>query len=142
MTITDRDITKKELDDIYQDFKNIEIQDGIPQQEQIRYQFLAEENDIVIGLASGLTNHKWFYLTDLWVHENYRRQGLGSKLLTMLEDKVKSIGMEHIWTWTTGPVNSKFYEKQGYKAFTVFEDFCEIEGYHQIGYRKDLNTVN
>ena len=138
MKITDRDISKKELNDIYDDFKEIEIQDNVPPNNQRRYQFIAEENDIIIGFASGLTNHKWFYLSDMWVHADYRRQGLGGKLLVMLEEKVKSIGMEHIWTWTTGFINPKFYESQGYKVFTIFEDFCEVKGYHQIGYRKNL----
>ncbi|MCL2821473.1 MAG: GNAT family N-acetyltransferase [Oscillospiraceae bacterium] len=138
MTITDRDISKKELNDIYNDFKEIEIQDNVPPNNQRRYQFIAEENEIIIGFVSGLTNHKWFYLSDMWVHADYRRQGLGGKILVMLEEKVKSIGMEHIWTWTTGFINPKFYESQGYKTFTVFEDFCEVKGYHQIGYRKDL----
>jgi len=138
MQITDRDITKEELQNIYDDFKKIEIQDGVPQAEQKRYGFIAEDNGVVLGFASGLTNHKWFSLTDLWVHEDYRRQGLGAKLLRMLEDKVKLMGIEHIYTWTTGFINPKFYEKQGYKVFTIFEDFCEIEGYHQIGYRKDF----
>jgi len=138
MKITDRDIIKKELDDIYDDFKKIEIQDGVPQVRQERHQFIAEENGMIVGFASGLTNHKWFYLSDMWVHENHRRQGLGAKLLKMLEDKVKSIGIEHVWTWTTGFINPKFYEKQGYKVFTIFEDFCEVEGYHQTGYRKDF----
>ena len=141
MTITDRsdrDITKKELDDIYDDFRKIEVQDGVPPNNQRRHQFVAEENDIIIGFASGLTNHKWFYLSDMWVHEDYRRHGLGVKLLNMLEEKVKSIGMEHIWTWTTGYNNLKFYESQGYKVFTVFEDFCEVKEYHQYGFRKDF----
>ena len=138
MIITDRDISKKELNDIYDDFKEIEIQDNVPPNNQRRYQFTAEENDVIIGFASGLTNHKWFYLSDMWVHADYRRQGLGGKLLGMLEEKVKSIGMEHIWTWTTGFINPKFYESQGYKVFTIFEDFCEVKGYHQTGYRKDL----
>jgi len=138
MTITDRDITQKELQDIYDDFKKIEHKDGIPSVEQVRHQFIAEDNGVVIGFASGLTNHKWFYLSDMWVHEDYRRQGLGAKLLKMLEDKVKSIGIEHIYTWTTGFINPKFYEKQGYSVFTVFEDFCEVKGYHKIGYRKDF----
>ena len=138
MIITDRDISKEELTEIYDDFTKIEIIDGLPQAKQERYQFIAEENEVIVGFASGLTKHKWFYLSDLWVHESYRRQGLGSKLLKMLEEKVKSIGMEHIWAWTTGPANSMFYESQGYKAFTVFENFCEVEGYHQTGYRKDF----
>jgi len=138
MQITDRDITKKELDDIYADFTKIEIQDGVPQAPQVRHQFVAEENGVIVGFASGLTNHKWFYLTDLWIHEDYRRQGLGAKLLGMLEDKIKSIGIKHIYTWTTGFINPNFYENQGYYIFTIFENFCEVEGYHKIGYRKDL----
>jgi len=87
MTITDRDITKEELHDIYEDFKKIELQDGIPDTPQTRYQFVAEDGGAIVGLASGLTNHKWFYLTDMWVHEDFRRQGLGAKLLKMLEAK-------------------------------------------------------
>ncbi|MCL1788037.1 MAG: GNAT family N-acetyltransferase [Defluviitaleaceae bacterium] len=138
MKITGREITKQELDAIYADFKKIEIQDGIPQMEQERHSITAEENGMVVGFASGLTNHKWFYLSDLWVREDYRRQGLGTKVLAMLEDKVKSLGTQHIYTWTSGFINPKFYEKQGYYVFTVFEDFFQVEGYHHIGYRKDF----
>jgi len=65
---------------------------------------------------------------------------LGTKLLRMLEDKVKSIGTEHIYTWTSGFVNPIFYERQGYQAFAVFEDFFEVKGYHHIGYRKDIGA--
>ena len=138
MKITDREITKTELDEIYADFKKIEAQDGVPFSEQERHNIVAEENGIVVGFASGLTNHKWFFLSDMWVHEDYRRQGLGTKLLSMLEDKIQSIGMEHIYTWTSGFTNPIFYEKQGYYRFTVFEDFFEVKCYHHIGYRKDF----
>ena len=136
--ITDREITKTELDEIYADFKKIEARDGVPHFEQKRHNIVAEENGMVVGFASGLTNHKWFFLSDMWVHEVYRRQGLGSKLLSMLEDAVKAIGIEHIYSWTSGFVNPMFYEKQGYSKFTVFEDFFEVKGYHHIGYRKDF----
>jgi len=138
MQITNREITKPELDAIYEDFRRIELQDGVPDAKRQRLQCLAEEGGAVIGFASGLTNHRWFYLTDMWVRENHRRQGLGSKLLSMLEEEAKSIGMEHIYTWTSGLINPLFYEKLGYRAFTVFEDFYEIAGYHHIGYRKDF----
>jgi len=138
LTITTRDITKQELEDIYADFKKIEQQDGVPAAPQVRYQYVAEENGIIVGFVSGLTNHKWFCLTDLWVHKDYRRQGMGAKLLRMLEEKIQSIGIEHVYLWTSGFINPLFYEKQGYRVFTVFEDFFEVEGYHHIGYRKDL----
>ena len=138
MKITNRDISEKELGDIYSDFINIEMRDGVQPSKQERRQPIAEESDGIIGFASGLTNHKWFKLTDLWVREDYRRQGLGTKLLKMLEDDIKPMGIEHIWTWTTGFINPKFYEKQGYRVFTIFEDFYEIKEYHHIGYRKEL----
>ena len=138
MIFTDREITKQELDNIYDDFKKIARDDGVPEFEQKRYQFIAEENGSVIGFVSGLTNHKWFYLSDLWVHGSHRRRGLGTKLLAMMEEKVRSLGIKHIYTWTSGFINPIFYEKMGYAKFVVFENFYEIEGYHQIGYRKNF----
>ena len=138
MQITERAITQDELQEIYGDFTRIEIRDGVPQTPVVRYQFTAEEDGEVVGFVSGLTEHKWFYLSDLWVEETRRGNGLGTKLLAMMEEKAKAAGMAHIYTWTTGPQNMRFYEKCGYRQFTVFEDFCEVPGYHRVGYRKDL----
>jgi len=139
MKISDREVTKQELKVIYDDFKKIDINYGVPHVEQTRYNVTAEENGTVIGMASGLTNHKWFYLSDLWIHEDYRGQGLGAKLLAMLEGKIKSIGIEHIYTWTTAyNSNEIFYEKQGYRQCFVFEDFFEINNGHHICLRKDF----
>ena|GEM_PF-217365 len=138
MQITDREITKQELQDIYDDFTKIEQQDGLASGEQVRYSYTAEENGMVVGFASGLTQYKWFILSDMWVHESYRRKGLGSQLLTMLEEKVKSIDIEHIYLWTSGYINPIFYEKLGYKKFTVFENYYDEPGYNKIGYRKDF----
>lgn len=138
MKITDRAITQDELQMIYDDFIKIELRDGIPQTSVERYQFTAEENGTVKGFVSGLTEHKWFYLSDLWVAEAYRGHGLGTELLCRMEEKAKVVGMTQIYTWTTGPRNMRFYEKCGYQRFVVFENFCEVPGYHRVGYKKDL----
>jgi len=64
--ITDREITKLELDAIYADFTKIEVQDGVPQIERVRFNYVVEENGQVIGFVSGLTHFRtWFVLTDL-----------------------------------------------------------------------------
>ena len=139
MNISDRNVTKQELDEIYEDFKKIEKQYAVPQVEEERYNVTAEEGGKVVGMASGLTSHKWFYLTDLWVHEDYRGQGLGAKLLAMLEEKIQSIGIEHIYTRTSGyDSNEVFYEKQGYRQCLVFENFYEVKDGHHIFLRKDF----
>lgn len=144
MIITDRDITQDELNSIYEDFKIIDRRNGIPDVPQVRYQYIAEQDGKVIGFASGLTNHKWFYLSDMWVDASHRRQGLGTKLLCMLEDKVKSesIGIEHIYTWTSSENNEAFYEKHGYYKFTTFEGFFEVDGFDHVGYRKDFTKTD
>lgn len=136
--IIEKDISQPELERIYDDFKAIEVNQGIPQRKTVRFQFILEDGGKIIGYVSGITEHKWFYLTDLWVDENFRQQGHGTKLLKTIENKAEDAGMEHIYLWTAGAANALFYEKNGYKAFTVFEDKYEVKGYHQIGYRKDL----
>ena len=140
MIFTDRDITKTELDAIYADFTKIEVQDGVPQVERVRFNYVVEEDGQVIGFVSGLTHFRtWFVLTDLWVHEDHRRRGLGSELLRKMEERVKSDGRKHIYLLTSGFINPLFYEKHGYHRFSVLEDYHEVKGYHQIGYRKDFD---
>lgn len=85
--VSERDVSRNELKVIYNRFKQIEMRDGIPTCEQDRNQTVADENGLLIGCTSGLTNHKWFFLTDLWVCQDHRRQGLGSRLLRLLETK-------------------------------------------------------
>ena len=140
MTITDREVTKQELDAIYDDFKKIEKRYEVPQVERERHNITAEKNGAVIGMASGLTHlNKWFYLTDLWVHEDYRNQGLGAKLLAMLEAKIKHLGVRHVYTWTTAyNSNEVFYEKQGYRQCLIFEDYFEVKNGHHVCLRKGL----
>ena len=138
MTVTEREISKQELDTIYEDFRRLEASYGVPYSPSVRYRYTAEEGGSVIGYVSGITEHKWFYLSDLWVEASHRGQGLGSKLLELIEAKALNVGMEHIYLWTAGPDNPKFYEKHGYTCFTVLENKFGIEGYHQTGFRKAL----
>ena len=99
MRILNRCITKEELDNIYEDFKKIEKLDGLPEANRRRVEYICEDNNNkVIGYVSGLTNHQWFYLSDVWIHEEYRRKGLGTKLLFLLASELKTNGIKHIYT--------------------------------------------
>ena len=77
-------------------------------------------------------------LGDLWVEASRRHNGLGSSLLKAMEEMVREKGIEHLYLWTYGLKNRSFYAKNGYQEFAVFENCYEVEGYHQIGFRKDL----
>ena len=138
MTVTEREISREQLDMIYEDFRQLEAAEGVPFSPSVRYQFTAEENGKIVGYVSGITEHKWFYLTDLWIEASHRSQGLGTRLLELIEKKAAALGSEHIYLWTAGPVNPKFYEKNGYSRFAVLENKFGVEGWHQTGFRKAL----
>ena len=138
MEIINRDLVADERTRILADYDQILANDGVPQRGFKRYSLVAEDDGKLIGYVSGLSDHLWLFLSDIWIEEGHRRKGIGTMLLKRLEETVQKEGLKHIYLWTYGRINPLFYEKNGYRKFAVFEDFYEVEGYHQIGYRKDL----
>ena len=139
MEISKRDISKDELAKINDDFRKIEAEYDVPQSNRKRLNVTIDEDGEVVGFASGLTHHKWFFLSDLWIHERHRGNGWGEKILKMLEIDAKAHGMTHIYTWTTAyNSNEIFYEKQGYRQCFVLEDYFGVKGGHHICLKKEL----
>jgi GNAT superfamily N-acetyltransferase len=83
--------------------------------------------------------NNWFQLTDLFVERNYRGKGLGKILIKKLEEKLISLGIHNIWTWTDGYGALGFYEKQGYEEFYEFEKYY-ITGHSRVGLVKYLKS--
>ncbi len=114
-----------------------------PPEQQERFGFVASDDGKFIGASSGLTQksngkyQNYFYLTDLLVEREYRKHGYGKKLLLLLEDKIKLLGVKYIWTWTAAYEAETFYIKQGYKVFVRFEDFY-LSGHARVGLIKNL----
>ena len=99
---------------------------------------MALEDDQFVGGISGLTNHNWFHITDLWVEEAYRGRRIGTGLIEKLEARIRAAGFRKIFTWTAGYEAPPFYEKRGYKVF------CELESYYatgdsRVGLRKTIS---
>jgi len=140
MEFIDRKINENELDMIYKDFKQIEKKHGINSEKNSkRLNTIILDVNNIIGFASGLTHNKWFFLTDLWIREDYRGKGLGRELLKRMDEKVLNNGMSHIYTWTTGYNNNDlFYEKCGYRKCLVFDEFFDTDNGSHICLIKDL----
>ncbi len=136
--ISRRDLEINERREMLADYEHILQKAGVPQRDMKRYAFVAEEDGLTIGYISGVTDHLWLYLSDLWVDESRRCKGIGALLVKELENRLIEDGIEHIYLWTYGPDNQRFYERNGFIQFAVFEGFYEVEGYNQIGFRKDL----
>ena len=139
-------IIEKDLDvdakvRIYDEYAQIQAKDGATQSDIKKYSLMAIIDENNVGYISGTREYNWVMLSNMWVHENYRRSGIGSMLIASFEEKVWADGAKHIWLWTFGNINPLFYEKNGYSKFAVFEDYFGVEGYDQIGYRKDLIDI-
>ncbi|MBR2047957.1 MAG: GNAT family N-acetyltransferase [Oscillospiraceae bacterium] len=61
-------------------------------------------------------------VSDLWVEERYRSQGLGSQLLLEIELEAKKKGCTIIQLDTFDWQAKDFYEKKGYSVFGILED--------------------
>ena len=51
-----------------------------------KFHILAEENNEIVGILIGYTAFSEIYIDDLVVHEKFRKQGIGRKLLQASEE--------------------------------------------------------
>lgn len=66
----------------------------------------------------------------LWVDEKYRKQGLGIKLLSAVEEEAKRKGAKRIELNTFGFQAPHFYEKRGYRQFGKIEPCVGMYGHY------------
>jgi GNAT superfamily N-acetyltransferase len=124
-------------------FEQHGLEFGNPPEKQERLGFVATEKGKFVGASSGLAQKSgdnygpYFYLSDLLVEKEYRKNGYGKKLLELLEKKIELLGIKHIWTWTAEYEAETFYLKQGYEVFVRMEKFYP-SGHARVGLIKKL----
>jgi len=135
----EREMTVPDFRKMKVGFDQQSLEYGNPAGASERYGFVVMDGERFIGCASGLTdeNNKWFFLSDLFIEQEYRGRGLGAAVLEKLENRVAALGLKHIWTWTAGYEAPGFYKKQGYVVFVELEDWY-LSGHSRIGLRKRL----
>ncbi|MDE6431797.1 MAG: GNAT family N-acetyltransferase [Opitutales bacterium] len=74
----------------------------------------AEKDDETIGILIGYTAFSEVYIDDLVVHEKFRRQGVGRKLLQKLEEYFDGQNYSNISLVTNEFQAPDFYKKCGY----------------------------
>ncbi|MBE5819214.1 MAG: GNAT family N-acetyltransferase [Clostridiales bacterium] len=84
--------------------------------------FIAYEDNKVIGGAIGFVKYSWYFLDLLCVDEKYRGQYIGTKLLKQIEEFAKKENLTGIRMETWDFQARGFYEKNGYKVFAEIKD--------------------
>ena len=83
---------------------------------------VAQEDDgTVIGAINGRAYYNEVHIQDLIIGKGCRRDGLGTKLVTAVEDKFRGQGYGFVALTTFGFQAPEFYKKLGYKLEFVRE---------------------
>ena len=139
--VIEREMTDTEFARMKAGFDEHTLEHGNPVQTYDRYGFVLTDDGAFIGCSSGIAYKNgdvcngWFYLTDLFVEQPYRKRGFGAELLQKLEDRVAALGITSFLVVTAGYEAPEFYEKQGYSI--VFEqDNYYATGHSRVMLRK------
>lgn len=84
---------------------------------------IRDQNSNIIAGISGWTWAMASEITLLWVKEEYRKNGLGKKLLKAAEDEIIKKGCTTILLRSYSFQAPLFYEKNGYKTVYILDDF-------------------
>jgi len=77
----------------------------------------------IAGGVIGATYWDWFYVNLMWLKAEFRRQGLGSRLLEAAETEARKRGAKHAHLDTFSFQAPEFYKKHGYDVFGELADF-------------------
>ncbi len=94
------------------------------------------DNQILGGILSGIGYWGGLEIKILWVKEEYREQGIGSKLLKTVEDIALSKGAKLSILDTFDFQAEQFYVKNGYQEFGRLDNFPK--GHQRIYLSKKL----
>ncbi len=86
------------------------------------FTFAAEDEGKLAGIITGRAYYNEVHIGDLIIGKDYRRAGVGSRLVTAVEEAFKGKGYEKIALTTFGFQAPEFYKKLGYELEFVRED--------------------
>ena len=103
---------------------------GAPRLQQARRRRVGQEVTItlrergkIVGGVAGEIFFGWLYVSLLWISEDYRGRGFGSKLMKAAEKALRRRGVKHAWLDTFSFQAPAFYRKLGYREFGRLKNF-------------------
>lgn len=114
---------------------NVEHVGRKPQSSSINL-FLRNSAGQVIGGLLGGSRWGWLYINKLWIQDEYRKRGEGSRLLRTAEAEAIAAGCTDAVVDTFSFQARGFYERHGYEIYATLEGFPP--GHRQLFFHKSL----
>ena len=98
--------------------------------------FLRDSDNEVLGGAHGWTGWNWLHVDALWLREDARHKGYGTRIMLATEAEALRRGCRHAELETFSFQARGFYEKLGYRVFAELDDFADVHKWYFL--KKDL----
>ena len=108
---------------------------GDPEETQLGV-FARDGSGRVVGGLLGHVKWKWLYVAKLWLPDELRGRGVGTRVMREVEQYARRRACHGIYLDTFEYQALPFYEKLGYEQFGVLEGYPP--GYRQYHLRKAL----
>lgn len=86
------------------------------------FNFVAKEENKVVGIITGHTFYEEVHIADLVILEEYRKKHIGTKLIQTVEENFKNKGFENINLATYSFQAPEFYKKCGFEIEFIREN--------------------
>ena len=98
---------------------------------------IEDDGKLVAGLDACITNFKIQYVSSVFVDEEYRRKGLGARLMREMEKRAAAMGVNMIRLDTYDWQGKEFYEALGYECVGHYDN--KEDGFSEYFYLKRLD---
>ena len=98
---------------------------------------IEENGKLIAGLDACITEFKILYVSTVFVDEEYRRKGIGARLIREMETRARAMGVNTIRLDTFNWQGKEFYEALGYKSVGHYDN--TEDGYSEYFFLKKIN---
>lgn len=96
-----------------------------------------DNGKLIAGLDACITAFKILYVSTVFVDEEYRRKGVGARMIHEMEKRAIAMGVNTIRLDTFNWQGKEFYEALGYQCVGHYDN--AEEGYSEYFFLKRLN---
>jgi N-acetylglutamate synthase-like GNAT family acetyltransferase len=115
----------------------VDFNDQIIKEKASHFSIFAKYNAHIIGGALIWEHSDALYIDVLWCNEKYRKQGVGTKIITMIDDVAKNKGLPKIFVDTYEFQGQDFYKKHGFYCIGIIPKY--LKDHDRIFMRKDVS---
>ncbi len=100
--------------------------------------YVRDEDGHIVGGLSGIDWGGCFHIRLLWVHEDYRGEGYGTRLVHAAEQEAVARGCRQVTVSTFSYQAPEFYARLGFEQYAVLNDVPAGHSKHYFRKRLDM----